>query len=151
MRTESQLLPEEKILFQTKKHFIIFLPSILTTLACFFFLFNGNPYVVKFAFLPAIAALLCWANDSLNYITSRFAVTTKRVRMREGFLYKHISEMRLATIANITVTQSLLGQVLNYGTVIIYPFGGNADPFEQIADPNTFVKQVELQMDSLGK
>lgn len=145
------LSPDEHILFQTKKHLIIFLPSVLMTLACLFFLFNSNPYVVKVTFLPAIAALLSWINDLLIYVSSSFTVTTKRVILKEGFFFKHTNEMRIATIANATVNQSLLGGFLNYGTVILYPFGGNADPFTQIADPYGLLKYLQLQLDKIDK
>lgn len=145
------LQADETLLFQTKKHFIIFLPSILTTIVCFFFLFNSNPYVVKFTFLPAIAALLSWINDFLIYATSSYTVTSKRVILKEGFFFQHKNEMRITTIANVTVNQSLLGRFLNYGTVILYPFGGSADPFTQIAQPNVLLKHLQLQLDKVDK
>jgi len=148
---ELNLLPEERLLFQTRKHWMIFLPAALLTLICPLFLFSDNPFLVKFTFLPAIAALLYWLNAALTYITSFFAVTDKRVILREGFFFKHMNEMRLTTIANISVNQSLLGQVLNYGTLIIFPFGGNPDPFTQIAQPNEFMKVLQLQLQQIDK
>lgn len=145
------LLPDETLLFQTRKHIIMFFPSVIITIICFFFIFNSNPWVVKFTIFPAAAALISWSNDILTYVTSYFAVTNRRVLLREGFFFKHMNELRLRTIANITVNQSLLGQVLNYGTVILYPFGGNADPFSQIADPYTLLKNVQMQLDKIDR
>ncbi len=77
-------------------------------------------------------------------------MTNKRILMREGFFFKHTNEMRLSTIANIAVNQSLLGQMLNYGTVIVHAFGGDPDPFMQMAFPNDFHKHVQQELDKIG-
>ncbi len=140
------LLPDEKILFHTRKHWIIFAPPILLTLVAFIFLFYKNN-LINIAFLIGIAAAVSWINQILLYITSEFAVTTKRIIMREGFFFKHTNEARLAAIANASVYQSLLGQILNYGTIEIQPFGGRADPFVLIAHPNAFQKHLQMQLD----
>lgn len=147
LNPEINLLADEAILYKTKKHFIIFFTPMIWTLAALIFLMIGQPLVNKVAFIPGLIALGSWLNEFLNYATSVFVITNKRVLMREGFFFKHSNEMRLATIANATVNQSLLGQFLNYGTVILYPFGGNADPFMQIAFPNEFQKELQQQLD----
>src|SRR5688572_13669165 len=104
---QDSLLPDEQILFNTKKHYIIFLAPVLLTLMTLFFLINSNPYIVKMSILPAFAAAFSWANELLNYFFSDFNVTNKRVTLREGFFFKHTNEARLSTIVNITVNQSL--------------------------------------------
>lgn len=148
---DKNLLPDEQITFRTKKSMIIFLIPVILTLFTLFFLVNSNPYVFKISFLPAIAAAISWLTQSLLYNTSEFAVTTKRIIMREGFFIRHTNDTRLSTIANISVDQGLLGQMLDYGTVILHAFGGDADPFMQIAAPNEFRKQMQIQLDRLGK
>ena len=147
----TNLLPDERIIFRTKKHFIIFLPSVLLTAACLLFLVHSNPFIIKVAILPGIAALISWANDFLEYMTAEFAVTTKRILMKEGFFFKHTVELRLAAIANVSTTQSLLGQYLNYGSINIQPFGGTPDMFSYIASAIEFQKQLQLQLDNIDK
>jgi uncharacterized membrane protein YdbT with pleckstrin-like domain len=142
---DNNLLPNEKIIFRTKKHWIIFLVPVVLTLITLGFLFNNNSFVIKLAFVPVIATLLAWANQLLLYWSSEFAVTTKRIIMKEGFFFKHTNEALLTAISSTSVDQSLLGQILNYGTVVIYTFG-NADPFVQIAAPNEFQKQLQIQL-----
>lgn len=145
------LLPDEQIIYQTKKHWIIFLIPAVLAIMTIFSLFNSNPYIVKMAFIPAIGTIITLANQILLYITSEFAITTRRIMMREGFFFRHTNETRLASIANVSVTQSLLGQMLNYGAVVIYAFGGGTDPFLQIAFPNEFQKQLQNQLDKIVK
>jgi uncharacterized membrane protein YdbT with pleckstrin-like domain len=148
---DKNLLENERLLFSTKKHVIIFLPTLIFALITLFFYFNENVFLSQFAFLPGIATLLVLANAFLIYISSNFAITDKRIIMKEGIVFRHTNEMRLATIANASVNQSLLGQILNYGTVIIYPFGGGGDPFTLIAKPNEFQKQLQMQLDKITR
>ncbi len=112
---------------------------------------NANPFVVKLAFVPGIASLLAWANEFLDYTTSEFAVTTKRLLMTEGFFTRHTNQARLSTLTNISTEQSLLGQILNYGTVVINTFGGMNDAFPEIPAPNVFQKHVQAQLDKVTK
>ncbi len=144
---DKNLLTDEKIIFRTKKHLIIFLVPMLWTIATAFCFFNENPFLVKAGLLPAIAGIGSWINNLLIYVTSEFAVTNKRVMMKEGFFFRHSNEIRLATVAKVSITQSLLAQVLNYGTVTLNPFGGAVDSFSEIASPFVFQKQVQEQLD----
>lgn len=140
---QKNLLENEEILYRTKKHPIIFLIPVLWTCGIFIFLANSNPYVVKLAFAPAIAALLTWANQLLDYYTAVFVVTNKRVLMKEGFFFRHTNDLDLLMFSNIDVNQSLLGRFLDYGTVIINPFGGEMDFFPEIAHPYLFKKEAQ--------
>jgi uncharacterized membrane protein YdbT with pleckstrin-like domain len=144
---DKNLLTDEKIIFRTKKHLIIFFIPMLWTAATLFCYFNENPYLVKASILPAIAGFGAWLNSLLIYVTSEFAVTNKRIMMKEGFFFRHSNEIRLATVAKVSVNQSLLAQLLNYGTVNLDPFGGKTDSFSEIASPFVFQKEVQEQLD----
>lgn len=140
------LLPNEKVLFRTKKHLIIFLyPLIWTIITCLFFL-HPNPIVHIAALFPLGLVALFWLNQFLIYYVSEFAITNIRIIMREGFFVRHVNDTRLNTIANVNVNQSLVGQALNYGTVIINSFGGGTDPFKEIAKPIAFQNQLQNQL-----
>jgi len=148
---EKNLLSDEQIIYRTKKHWIIFFAPAAWIIAALFFVFNSNPWVVKAALAPALAALVIGIGKWLNYITAEFVITNKRVMMKEGFFTRHSNELRLATVSNMNVNQSLLGQLLDYGTVIISPFGGREDIFTEIAHPFEFQKQTQTQLDKLVK
>lgn len=148
---EKNLLPDEQIIYRTKKNLIVFLPPSLWIIGMLAVFFSPLPYVHLFAFAFAIAAFATGSSQLLNYLTSDFAVTTKRVVMKEGFFIRHVNETRLATVANISVNQSLLGQVLNYGTVILHTFGGDADRFTEIDNPNEFKNRLQEQLDKVAR
>ena len=148
---DKNLLDNEEIMYRTKKHYIIFLVPVIWTIAAIFCVMNSNVYLSKLAIVPAFAALVTWGYQWLDYVTSEFVISNKRVMMREGFFFRHTNELRLTTISNITVNQSLLGQILDYGTLIINPFGGQNDVFSEMAHPFEFQKQAHAQLDKLAK
>lgn len=146
-------ISEEKMLFQTKKHFIIFTYSIIWTVVTIIFLTQRDPLTLDanllfinsmtdLAWIPGVIAASSWLNQTLNYLTSRFVVTNKRIIMREGFFFRHAVETRLATVAEVKVDQSLLGCFLNFGTLTINNFGGSSEVFAYIADPIRFQREV---------
>jgi len=143
---DKNLLPSERILFRTKKHFIIFLSPMIWTFLALLFYIQPSPQIQKLTFIIAIAALIYWANKAIEYYFSEFAVTNIRIIMREGFFYTHTNDSRLSTIANVSVNQSLLGRFLNYGTVVINTFGGGKDPFQQVDFPMRFQKALQKQL-----
>lgn len=148
---DQNLLPDEKVLYRTKKHYIIFFQPAVWTLATIAILFYPHPFVSAIAALFAVIMLFSWGNAWLNYTVSEYAVTTNRILMREGFFQKHVNETRIATIANVNIIQGPLGQVLNFGTVVIKTYGGDDDPFVEIPKPTEFKKQLEIQLNQLQK
>ncbi len=145
---DKNLLPGEMILFCTKKHLIIFFfPVVWLIFSIFAYSYmHANEILSSLAWTPWFLALIFWAYMGLNYFFSEFAVTNKRVMMREGFFYRHCNEMRLSAISQVNIDQSLLGQILNYGTVSINAFGA-FDEYTLIARPFQFQKTVNEQMD----
>lgn len=143
------ILPDERILYCTKKHYIIFLQPIIWTLATIAILVYPQQYIWVVAILFAFISVISWLNEWLQFAVSEYVVTTKRVLMREGFFLKHINDTRLSTIANVQVMQGVLGQLLNFGTIVIKSYGGMDDPFVEIANPNEFKIALEMQLNKL--
>lgn len=149
---DKNLLADEKILFRTKKHLIIFFfPLVLAILSIFAFNYmHDNVILSKVEWVPSLIVLIYGGSVGLNYITSEFAVTNKRVMMREGFFTRHANEMRITAISQVNVDQNLIGQVLDYGSVSINAFGA-FDAYNLISNPHTFQKSVQQQLDILTK
>lgn len=147
---EQNLLPDERMLFRTKKHPIIFfVPALLS----FFFIYTtdymlANPILSRIVWIPWVIAIIFWAHAWLTYATSAFIVTNKRIMMREGFFTFHTTELRLATISQVNVIQGIVGQLLDFGTVFINAFGAG-DAYTLIAKPFLFQKTVNEQLDRI--
>lgn len=145
---DKNLLPDEQIQFRTKKHLIIFLIpvvfAILSVVASYYMQFNS--VLVRFIWAPWLVTIILWGHKGLEYMTSEFVITNKRVMMREGFFNRHATELRLNTISQVNVDQNLLGQILNYGNIVINSFGA-FDSFSFIAEPFNFQKNINIQLD----
>lgn len=149
---DNNLLPGETINFRTKKHIIIFLYAFTWTIFCIFatlYMFK-DPILHRIVWAPWFIALLLWIYAWLEYITAEFAVTNKRVMMREGFFVRHANELRLTAISQVTVEQSLLGQLAGFGMVNINAFGAY-DTFNYIAKATEFQRSVNEQLDKAVK
>ncbi len=149
---DKNLLPNEKIIFRTKKHLIIFFYPVVLALVCLFTsdIMRSNPILATVQWAPWVVTLIFFFSVWLNYATSDFAITDKRVMMREGFFHRHANEIRISTISQVNVDQSLLGQLLGYGTVSLHTFGA-FDAYTLIAKPDLFQKYVNGQLDKVTK
>jgi uncharacterized membrane protein YdbT with pleckstrin-like domain len=149
---DKNLITDERILFRTKKHIIVFFYPVVLTIFSFFAsdYMQSNLVLAKFQWAPWLVTLIFWLYVWLEYATSEYAVTNKRVMMREGFFHRHANEMRLSAISQVTVDQSLVGQLLNYGVVTINAFGA-FDSFSKISHPAAFQKYVNEQGDKVTR
>lgn len=145
---DRNLLPDEQIVFRTKKHLIVFFyPVVWLIFSVFATVYMKDNFILaKLVLLPWLAGAVFWAGVALAYFSSDFAVTNKRVMMREGFFYRHANEVRISTISQVNVDQSPLGQLLGYGIVTIHAFGA-MDSYTVIAQPFEFQRAAQLEMD----
>lgn len=148
---EKNLLADERIMFRTRKHFILFFPTVLLVLVtlCAAYFMYYNTLLNKLFWVPLLIAFIYSSCTWLEYMTSEFAVTDKRVMMREGFFHRHANETRLKAISQVNIDQNLIGQLLDYGTVSINAFGA-FDAYTLIAHPYQFQKAVNEQLDKAG-
>ncbi|MDP2994194.1 MAG: PH domain-containing protein [Anaerolineales bacterium] len=152
---KDNLMPDEKVLFSARIHPAIFLPSILSFLVTFAFcvyafsvagrqnitsstpsttsLFSSMIFCITgilffYSFLLGLQALIIM-------LTTEFAVTNRRVIAKMGFIRRHTLEMLLLKIESVAVQQSILGRLLNFGTVTVTGTGGTREGFKAIVEP----------------
>jgi uncharacterized membrane protein YdbT with pleckstrin-like domain len=70
----------------------------------------------------------------IRWITE-FAVTDRRVIYKRGFISRHTVEMNMDKIESVDVDQSLLGRVLDYGTIHVLGTGQGIERLRWIASP----------------
>ena len=89
--------------------------------------------------IPLIGALI--RRSSADY-----AVTNKRIILKEGTVRRRTAEMFLAKVESVGVDQTLGGRLLNYGSIILRGTGGSSEPFHLVARPLEFRRQVQEQI-----
>jgi len=73
-------------------------------------------------------------------------VTNMRVLIKAGLMERRSIEVLLSKVESIGVSESALGRMLGYGSVLIRGTGGTYETFEKIAHPNDFRRQVQQQI-----
>jgi uncharacterized membrane protein YdbT with pleckstrin-like domain len=149
------LMPNEKVLFSARIHPAIFLPSVISfvlTVAIAIYAFSSagqhssaNPTLSSTTLFSGM--LLCLSGILFFYsmglglqaliiiFTTEFAVTNRRVIAKSGFIRRHTLEMLLLKIESVAVHQSILGRLLDFGTVTVTGTGGTKEGFRAIVEP----------------
>ena len=140
----SVLQPNDKVLITGRRHWIVYIRAIL-------FLIVGTVLVVLennltngdartylsyntlavFGVGFVVSFLHAWF---IRWITE-FAVTDRRVIYKCGFIKRHTVEMNMDKIESVDVDQSLLGRLLNYGTIHVFGTGEGIESLRRIAEP----------------
>jgi len=80
---------------------------------------------------------------------SEFAVTNKRVIFKTGVVHRRTAEMFLSKIESVGADQTIVGRILGYGSIVLRGTGGSTEPFEKIANPLEFRRQIQEQIAKL--
>ncbi len=73
----------------------------------------------------------------IRWITE-FAVTNRRVISKRGFINRQTAEMNMDKVESVQVDQSVLGRLLDYGTIEVRGTGQGLEPIKHIASPIAF-------------
>jgi hypothetical protein len=94
-------------------------------------------------------ARLLWTG--LRRMSSEFAVTNRRVLLKEGLLASRSLEILLAKVESIYVEQGLLGRLLDYGSLVVIGTGGTKDAYHQMTSPLAFRQAIQQQIAAAAK
>ena len=68
----------------------------------------------------------------ITYFTTEYGITNTRVISKQGLIRRDIEEINLSSIESINVNQSIIGRILNYGTIIVSGRGTSKVIFKDI-------------------
>ena len=145
---ERHLLPDERVLYKTRLHWILYLKAMLLTLvgvvlAVLLRQIADPPWAWYVGAAVAVAGVLWWIVRWIELRTSEFAVTSMRLIFKVGLVARYTTELLLAKVESISVTQGLLGRMLNYGDLIVTGTGGARELFARVHDPVGFRNEVQ--------
>jgi len=133
--------PGEEIILRLRPHWLSVLPvwigTLLGLVGLGFAAFGGlaSPWLRwTFAALAAAvlaAALVRWLwNRSLEAV-----ISTERLVYKRGFLARHTEELGVRRISEVSLTQTLAGRLLGYGTLTVNAVGDDAIVLKEFGDP----------------
>ena len=145
---ERHLLPDERVLYKTRLHWVLYLKAMLLTLvgivlAIILTQVADPPWAWYVGVGLAVVGILWWLVRWIELRTSEFAVTSMRLIFKVGLVARYTTELLLAKVESISVTQGLLGRMLNYGDLIVTGTGGAREIFARVHDPVGFRNQVQ--------
>lgn len=145
---ERHLLPNERVLYKTRLHWILFVRPASWTLATLVVTVAlGALTRIEWLWYLSLLALLVglgWcALHLVELRTSEFAVTTTRLIFKIGLVTRYTAELLLSKVETIGVHQQLLGRLLNYGDLTVTGTGGAREVFRRVHDPISFRNQVQ--------
>lgn len=154
------LLTDEKIVYFTKPHWIIFTPAFFLLLIAITVLILGPMFpAVETHILPwptylilaaafALVGLKWLLSAIIVYFTAEYGVTNKRILMKVGLIRRDTSEIFLDKLEAININQTVVGRILDYGTLILIGTGGTEDVYHNIPNPLEFRRYSQRQVDS---
>jgi uncharacterized membrane protein YdbT with pleckstrin-like domain len=144
---EEHLLPGEELRYRAHLHKIIFLGPGALALAgvAIAAALVGFDYAIVAA-IPLFLFSVPLLGACMAYVSSEFAVTDKRVVIKTGWLKRKTLELMLAKVEAVGVDQSVIGRMLDAGTITVTGTGGTDEHFANIAAPLEFRRQVQAQI-----
>lgn len=136
---EQNLIADEKVVYQTRLHWIIFLwPAVFLVVALFGLLGRAD-----YAGGALIVAVTWGIYSYVIFTSSEFGLTNRRVFIKVGFIRRRSLELLLPKLEGIGVDQGILGRIFGYGTIIVTGTGGTKEPFRNIAAPLELRRMVQ--------
>jgi uncharacterized membrane protein YdbT with pleckstrin-like domain len=148
---EKNLITGEKLMFRTGVHWSVLIgPALLAVVIA-----GGGVtlMVYRHDLIIAGVGLLAVAGSILGYAAVRrdateIGVTNRRVIIKVGLASRQSLEIMLPKVESIGIDEPFWGRLLGYGTVTIHGTGGTPEPFQKIARPAEFRRQVQEQVDA---
>lgn len=91
--------------------------------------------------LLAIPAIIfsVYIDYQFNYIE----VVDNKINLKTGFLKKRSKEITFDKVESVEITQTILGEILNFGDISISGTGTNSLNLKGISNPKEFKKSLE--------
>jgi len=161
---ESNLVPGETVIYETRLHWIVMLAHLivgsllldLPGVALLIYALShseiggGTLHAMEAgAFLLLFSGVAVILAGMLRRNTTEMAVTNRRVIIKTGLASRKTIEMLLNKVESIEVSESTIGRLLGYGTVMMIGTGGTSESFQRVAHPLEFRSQVQQQIEKL--
>jgi uncharacterized membrane protein YdbT with pleckstrin-like domain len=144
------LQPGEKVLYSTNAHWIFYFKAIVAWIVALVLLVLSRATTTEgiillclsAAAVVALVALYWTAAAWFHRWTTETDVTNMRVVHKTGFIKRRTFEMALDKVESVDVNQSILGRILNYGSVTVRGVGEGAETIDMIASPLEFRNHI---------
>ena len=145
---DDNLIPGETVLHRAHKSAWALSPYIALGVGLIATTVIGTQYFQSVALWGLLAlAALCFLCAYVIRSATEFAVTDKRIIAKTGLVSRKTVEVFLDKVESMNVDQSVMGRLLNFGTVTVVGTGSTHDPITTVSAPMALRKQVMAAAD----
>jgi len=158
---EDNLIAGEKAIYQTRLHWVVLLgpvvlgllfgiPGLVFLVGAVVTIGDKSEAASGLGIMGLVALVIAATSIGLGIwqrAATEMAVTNKRVIIKTGLVSRKTVELLLGRVESIGVNESVLGRMLGYGTVVVRGTGGTPEPFDKVAHPLEFRRQVQQQIE----
>jgi hypothetical protein len=146
----SVIQPGEKVIFDGKIHWIVYAAPIVLMLIGTDIMFLGPeqasqimkqeinkdpPFFLIGGGCLLVLGLVNLLSAIFYRLTTEIAVTNRRVIFKKGFVWRKTMEMNVNKVESVYINQTVLGRLLDYGTVAVVGTGSSIEPFTSVDSP----------------
>jgi len=136
------LASDEQVCFDARRHGVslarpLAQAGVLAAAGAVLLAQSWPPLAVPGAVLVVLAASIC-LRAVWRWERTRLVVTTEKVCVLDGTLRRRSSAVRLRSVENLELEQSLPGRVLGYGTLVAGPL-----EIDHVPHPRSVYRLVE--------
>ncbi len=156
---EKNLLPGEALVYRTGCHCVVMFWPLVGGIVLGFIGFaffvsgwlatrHGGSYqgAMVVGGIGLVVAVILIGDGIVRRVATEIGVSNRRVLIKKGLFSERSIEVLLPKVESIGVTQSMLGRMLGYGSVIVRGTGGTFETFDKIRRPSEFRRQVQAQV-----
>jgi len=139
---ENNRLPDEELIVEAEHHVAAFVGPAALGIAgiALMSLVDGLFYLGLVLLLVGI-----WrtGKTAVAFLTDEMALTDERVIGKSGLLRRDSMEFRNEFVSGLSVDQSILGRILNYGTIIVDGEGDDDVGISYVKNPQELRNTVQ--------
>ena len=129
--SEASTVPTDGVTYEARLHWILFAPPLAFFVGGLAFIIFNPIAAITFLCLSIIGMLAAY----WKLLTTRILITHKRVIYRTGYIARRTVEMNKDKIESIDVNQSILGRLLDFGSITVKGTGGGIEAIPNVTAP----------------
>lgn len=131
------LLSDEKILYEAKLHWFIYVPGLL-----FFIMIPFFPLQPLFYGTLILVGIAVFLRFFILKLSTEFVVTNMRVIVKTGLISRNTIELNHRNVESLSLDQGIIGRIFDFGSLNLNGTGTGTSTIPWIENPLEFRKQV---------
>ena len=145
---QKNLMQGEKVMYEAQLHGIVFAwPCIIAFLAIGIFFISSCSFLLRLVLVLAVW-LVCFIWGLVINGGKQYVLTTRRLIFKKGIVKRTSFELLLRKCEGIRIEQSILGRLLDYGSVLVTT-GEATNRYDYIKHPLQFSTSINQQIDNV--